>query len=66
MIVKATIAIDDDRWAKHPYGIKFDDEKCNRKFGKHGLDSRYECYKIIEKAKDAGYEISPDVDEYFY
>lgn len=66
MKVKATIAIDDDRWAKHPYGIKFDDEKCNREFGKHGLDSRYEGYKIIEKAKDAGYEISPDVDEYFY
>ena len=22
MKIKATIAIDDDRWAKHPYGIK--------------------------------------------
>lgn len=66
MEIKAMIAIDDDRWAKHPYGVKFDDEKCNKEFGRHGLDGRYECYQIIEKAKDSGYDISPDVDEYFY
>ena len=32
MGIKATIMIDDDRWAKHPYGVKFDDEECNREF----------------------------------
>lgn len=32
MAIKATIMIDDDRWAKHPYGVKFDDEECNREF----------------------------------
>ena len=32
MGIKATIMIDDDRWAKHPYGVKFDDEEYNRGF----------------------------------
>ena len=66
MKVTAKIAIDDDRWAKHPYGVKFDDARCDREFGRHGLDSRYECYKIIEKAKASGYDIDSNVDEYFY
>lgn len=65
-MIKATISIDDDRWAKHPYGIKFDDEECNEKFSTNGLDSREDCYRIIKKAKEAGYEIDINVDEYFY
>ncbi|MGM9624999.1 MAG: hypothetical protein ACI3XM_04740 [Eubacteriales bacterium] len=66
MSIKATIFIDDDRWAKHPYGIKFDDDACNREFYANGLDGREECYRIIEKAKNAGYDIDDEIDEYFY
>ncbi len=66
MAIIATIAIDDDRWAKHPYGVKFDDEECNREFSKIGLDSREQCYMIIQKAKQAGYDISDNIKEYFY
>ena len=39
MSIKATIMIDDDRWAKHPYGVEFDDEECNSKFYTNGVDS---------------------------
>lgn len=66
MAVKATLAIDDDRWAKHPYGVNFDDSDCDSQFGRNGLDGRDECYRQIERAKNAGYEIDSDVDEYFY
>ena len=66
MEIKATIAIDDDRWAKHPYGVKFDDPECDSKYGKNGLDGRDDCYRIIEGARNAGYNIESDVDEYFY
>lgn len=45
MGIKATIIIDDDRWAKHPYGVKFDDEKCNQEFYTNGVDSREQCYR---------------------
>ena len=54
MGIKATIMIDDDRWAKHPYGVKFDDEECNREFYTNGVDGRDQCYRIIERAKAAG------------
>ena len=66
MAIKATLAIDDDRWAKHPYGVKFDDEECNSKFKYIGLNSRAACYRQIERARSAGYDIDSDVDEYFY
>ncbi len=66
MSIKATIFIDDDRWAKHPFGIKFDDEACNNEFYRNGVDGREDCYKIIEKARAAGYDIDADIDEYFY
>ena len=66
MEIKATIIIDDDRWTKHPYGIKFDDEECNNKFYRNGLDSREECYNVIKLAKAAGYAIDAEVDEDFY
>ena len=66
MGIKATISIDDDRWAKHPYGVQFDDEECNSKFHTNGLDSRKECYNVIEDAKVAGYDIDSEIDEYFY
>lgn len=66
MAIKATLAIDDDRWAKHPYGVKFDDEECDSQFGYNGLDSREACYRQIERARAAGFDIDSDVDEYFY
>lgn len=59
-------AIDDDRWAKHPYGVKFDDPECDDKYGVNGLNGRDECYRMIERARNAGYEIDSDVEEYFY
>ena len=58
MGIKATIMIDDDRWAKHPYGVKFDDEECNREFYTNGVDGRDQCYRVIERAKAAGYDLS--------
>ena len=66
MAIKATIIIDDDRWAKHPYGVKFDNDKCNNEFYTNGVDSREACYKIIKRARDAGYNIDPTVEEEFY
>lgn len=57
-----TIKIDDDRWAKHPYGVKFDDEECNRNFYTNGVDGRDQCYRFIERARAAGYDT--DVEEY--
>lgn len=66
MKVKATIMIDDDRWAKHPYGVEFDDPECNSKFHTNYVDSREQCYRVIERAKAAGYDIDPDVEEHFY
>ena len=66
MIIKATIAIDDDRWAKHPYGVEFDDPDCENKYGKNGLNHREDCYRIIERARNSGYDIDYDVDERFY
>ena len=66
MAIKATIAIDDDRWAKHPYGVSFDDPECDEEFGYNGLDSRQDCYKRIDRARNAGYDIDSDVEEYFY
>lgn len=66
MSIKATITIDDDRWAKHPYGVEFDDPECNATYGTNGLNRRAECYIIIERARVAGYDIDTDVDERFY
>ena len=66
MAIKATIAIDDDRWAKHPYGVEFDDEECNANFSRNRLDSREDCYRIIKRAREAGYDIDLSVDERFY
>lgn len=66
MKVKATIMIDDDRWAKHPYGVEFDDPECNSKFYTNGVDSREQCNRVIERAKASGYNIDPDVEEHFY
>lgn len=65
MAIRATIAIDDDRWAKRPYGVEFDDAECDRLFGRNGFTSRKPCHDLIEQAKAAGYDIG-DVDERFY
>lgn len=43
MKIKATIRIDDDRFAKHPYDVMFDDEECNKKCSIYNLDSRNQC-----------------------
>mgnify|MGYP000995270214 CR=1 FL=1 len=66
MAIHATIIIDDDRWAKHPYGVEFDDEECNKRFYTNGLNSRDDCYKVINKAKASGYDIDDDINERFY
>lgn len=66
MAVKAMITIDDDRWAKKPYGVEFSDKKCNEKYGRTGLEKRDECYKCIESAKRGGYHIDPNIEECFY
>lgn len=66
MAIKATITIDDDRWAKHPYGVEFSDPECEDKYGVNGLNRREDCYRIIERARNAGYDIDLQVDEYFY
>lgn len=66
MAIKATIAIDDDRWAKHPYGVKFDDLACNKQYGKNGLNGRDECYRIVEQARKDGFDIDYEIEEYFY
>lgn len=66
MSIHATITIDDDRWAKHPYGVEFDDQECNNRFRTNGLNSREDCYRIIERAKAAGYDIDNTIAEEFY
>lgn len=66
MSIKALIRIDDDRWAKHPYSIEFDDDDCNSQFRKDSLNNRQACYRIIEQAKAAGFDIDPNVEEEFY
>lgn len=66
MAINATIIIDDDRWAKHPYGVAFDDADCNSEFYTNGVDSREACYRVIKRARDAGYDIDDDIDEKFY
>lgn len=66
MAIKATIIIDGDRWAKHPYGVEFDDEECNREFYTNGVNGREQCYRVIEKARAAGYDIDISIDERIY
>jgi hypothetical protein len=66
MQIHATITIDDDRWAKRPYGVEFDDEQCNREFHLNRVDGRDDCYKAIDRAKAAGYDIDSNVNERFY
>lgn len=65
-MIKATIRIDDDRWAKHPYGVEFDDAECNSRFATNFLDDREECYRVIDKARDAGFDIDTYIAEEFY
>ncbi|MBE5853481.1 MAG: hypothetical protein E7299_11130 [Lachnospiraceae bacterium] len=66
MAIKAIIRIDEDRWAKHPYGVEFDDPECDSRYGRNGLDKRNECYEIIEHARNAGFDIDLYVEEYLY
>ena len=41
-------------------------DNCDEEFGYNGLDSRQDCYKRIDRARNAGYDIDSDVEEYFY
>ena len=66
MSIKATIRIDDDRWAKHPFGVEFDDDECNKKYKRNGLNGWDECYHIIDIAKRAGYDIDENVNTIYY
>lgn len=65
-IYKVKIAIDDDRWAKHPYGFNIYDEDGNVVVRSHGYNSRNECYKLINEFIAEGNEVDPDYEEYFY
>lgn len=47
MAIRATIIIDGRRWAKHPYGVEFEDNECNSRFYMNGVNSRESCYKAI-------------------
>ncbi len=58
----AVIDIDDDRWAKHPYGITVTDDEGNEVAKQNFLDSREDCYKISDKY---GIDHS-DIEEEFY
>lgn len=64
--IKATIRIDDDRFAKHPYDVMFDDEECNKKCSIYNLDSRKQCMEAIERAKSLGYDIDNFIEEVHY
>ena len=58
----AVIYIDDDRWCKHPYGIKIYDEDGDEVTSLNFLDSREECYRVSDRY---GIDRS-DIEEEFY
>lgn len=66
MKIKAIIRIDDDRFVKHPYDVVFDDEKCNEECARYNLDSRKQCSDVIKYAKELGYDIDNNVEDYHY
>ena len=66
MSIHATITIDDDRWAKRAFGVRFDDPECNSKYGKDGLKTIRDAYNYVEAAKNGGYDIDDDVSEVHY
>lgn len=66
MAIKATIKIDDDRWAKHPYGVEFDDPECQSRFGVMDRAKEQDCYDAISRARKAGYDIDRNVERHFY
>ena len=63
--ITATISIDDDRWAKWPYGVSFDDEECNKKYGRNGFKHENSCIELIRKAKEDGYNIVEVITKYY-
>lgn len=65
MAVRATITIDDDRWAKRAFGVEFDDPDCDRQFGATSLTSRVAAERRINSARAAGFDIT-EVDERHY
>ena len=66
MAIHAKILIDDDRWARRPYAVSFDDDECNRRFKSGELYSEDECYERINLAKEAGFDIDPSVETEFF
>lgn len=66
MLYHAKIRIDDDRWCKHPYSVDIVDEDGNWVAGGNFLDDEDECYRIIEKFKAKGNQVSDDVETEFY
>jgi hypothetical protein len=65
MSVRATITVDDDRWAKRAFGVDFDDRDCDRQFGATSLTSRVAAEHKIESARAAGFDTG-EVDERHY
>ena len=58
----AVIEIDDDRWQKHPYGIRIRDEDGNQVEYENFLNSWDACYRVSDK-----YNIPRDeIKEVFY
>ena len=45
----AIIEVDDDKWAKHPYGIRIFDENDNQVYYMNFMNSPEECYKISDQ-----------------
>ena len=46
--------------------MEFNDSECEDKYGINGLNRREDCYRIIERARDAGYDIDYDIEERLY
>jgi hypothetical protein len=65
MSIRATITVDDDRWAKRAFGVEFDNPDCDRQFGATSLTSRVATERRIESARAAGFNIT-EVDERHY
>ena len=54
--------IDDDQWAKHPYGFEIFNEDGELVFSGNSFNSREECDRAIERK---GYEIV-STEDFFY
>jgi len=55
---RAVIEIDDDRWAKNPFGYAIYDDENNRVHYADGFDDWAPCYKGIARWQVAAEDIS--------